>query len=98
MLPSGFICVVLPEELLHLWENLRKTVVYITHSIEEAVLLGDRIVLMTAYPGTKKSEFLVPFKRPRDFALTSAPEFGQLTYSIWTDLQGEVRKTLEKQQ
>jgi NitT/TauT family transport system ATP-binding protein len=89
--------IVLQEELIRLWESLRKTVVYITHSIEEAILLGDRIVLMTAYPGTKKSEFLVPFKRPRDFAITSAPEFGQLTYSIWQDLQGEVRKTLEKQ-
>ena len=88
---------VLQEELIHLWEDLRKTVVYITHSIEEAVLLGDRVVLMTAHPGTNKSEFSVPFKRPRSFALTSAPEFGQLTYAIWQDLQGEVQKTMEKQ-
>ena len=66
---------VLQEELIRLWEDMRKTVVYITHSIEEAVLLGDRVVLMTAHPGTNKSEFTVPFSRPRSFALTSAPEF-----------------------
>lgn len=89
--------VVLQEELIRLWEALRKTVVYITHSIEEAVLLGDRVVLMTAHPGTNKSEFSVPFKRPRSFTLTSAPEFGQLTYAIWQDLQGEVKRTMEQQ-
>ena len=65
---------VLQEELISLWEDLRKTVVYITHSIEEAVLLGDRVILMTAYPGTKKSEFTVPFPRPRSFALTGSAE------------------------
>ena len=88
---------VLQQELIRLWEDLRKTVVYVTHSIEEAVLLGDRIVLMTAHPGTNKSEFLIPFKRPRSFALTSAPEFGRLSYAIWQDLQGEVQKTMERQ-
>ena len=88
---------VLQEELIHLWEDLRKTVVYITHSIEEAVLLGDRVVLMTAHPGTNKSEFAVPFERPRSFALTSAPEFARLTYAIWQDLQGEVQRTMEQQ-
>ena len=88
---------VLQEELIRLWEDMRKTVVYITHSIEEAVLLGDRVVLMTAHPGTNKSEFTVPLKRPRSFSLTSAPEFCQLTYAIWQDLQGEVQRTMEQQ-
>jgi NitT/TauT family transport system ATP-binding protein len=88
---------VLQEELIHLWEDLRKTVVYITHSIEEAVLLGDRVVLMTAHPGTNKTEFTVPFRRPRTFALTSTPEFGRLTYEIWQDLQGEVQRAMEQQ-
>jgi len=88
---------VLQEELIRLWEDMRKTVVYITHSIEEAVLLGDRVVLMTAHPGTNKSEFTVPLKRPRSFSLTSSPEFCQLTYAIWQDLQGEVQRTMEQQ-
>ena len=64
---------ILQGELVRLWEDSRKTVVYITHSIEESVLLGDRIVLMTAHPGTNKTEFSVPFTRPRSFALTSRP-------------------------
>jgi NitT/TauT family transport system ATP-binding protein len=90
--------VVLQRELLCLWEASGKTVVYVTHSIEEAVLLGDRVVLMTAHPGTNKAEFPIPFSRPREFALTSTPEFGQLTYAIWQNLQGEVERAMEQQQ
>jgi len=89
---------VLQEELIRLWEGLRKTVVYITHSIEEAVLLGDRVILMTAHPGTNKTEFAVPFKRPRNFSLTGSPEFSRFTYAIWQELQGEVQRTMEQQQ
>jgi NitT/TauT family transport system ATP-binding protein len=90
--------VVLQRELLCLWEASGKTVVYVTHSIEEAVLLGDRVVLMTAHPGTNKAEFPIPFSRPREFALTSTPEFGQSTYAIWQNLQGEVERAMEQQQ
>lgn len=89
--------VVLQKELLALWEASRKTVVYVTHSIEEAVLLGDRVVLMTAHPGMNKSEFAVPFARPREYALTSTAEFGRLSYAIWQDLQGEVERAMEQQ-
>ncbi len=89
---------VLQAELLKIWEASRKTVVYITHSIEESILLGDRVVLMTAHPGTLKCEFAVPFKRPREFALTGTPEFSKLNYSIWTELQGEVLRAMEQQQ
>jgi NitT/TauT family transport system ATP-binding protein len=88
---------ILQGELVRLWEDSRKTVVYITHSIEESVLLGDRIVLMTAHPGTYKTEFAVPFARPRSFALTSAPEFARLSYAIWQELEVEVKRTMEKQ-
>lgn len=89
--------VILQGELIRLWEVSRKTVVYITHSIEESVLLGDRIVLMTAHPGTYKTEFCVPFERPRNFELTSAPEFARLSYAIWQELEVEVKRTMEKQ-
>jgi len=88
---------VLQEELVRLWEASRKTIVYVTHSIEEAVLLSDRVVLMTAHPGTNKSEFDVPFKRPRQVALTSTPKFGQLTFAIWKDIESEVKRTMEQQ-
>ena len=86
---------VLQEELLRIWEAHRKTVVYITHSIDEAVLLGDRVVLMTAHPGRHKATFEVTIPRPRTIKTTGTPEFAALTYSIWEALQDEVRRAME---
>jgi len=80
---------ILMDELLRLWEADRKTVVYITHDIEEAVLLGDRVVLMTARPGTPKATFAVPFARPRGMDVMASPEFGRLSYQIWEALRDE---------
>ena len=85
---------VLQEELLRLWEETRKTVVYVTHSIEEAVLLGDRVVVMTAHPGTVKTEFRIDLPRPRDLTTTSTPEFAALTGAVWTALRDEVRAAM----
>src|SRR5262249_20212864 len=71
--------VILQAELLRIWEQTRKTVIYITHSIEEALLLGDRTVVMTAQPGRIKRIIDVPFSRPRNLmTLSASPEFGQL--------------------
>ncbi len=56
--------VILQAELVRIWEQTRKTVVYITHSIEEALLLGDRTVVMTAQPGRIKEIIDVPFPHP----------------------------------
>jgi NitT/TauT family transport system ATP-binding protein len=86
---------VLQEEILRIWEERRKTVVYVTHSIEEAVLLGDRVVLMTAHPGTRKAVFPIPLPRPRDLRVTATAEFGELTYTIWEALRGEVLAAME---
>src|SRR6266568_4294332 len=58
--------VILQAELVRIWEHTRKTVVYITHSIDEALLLGDRTLVMTAQPGRIKQVIEVPFPRPRD--------------------------------
>ncbi len=88
---------VLQEQLLRLWEDERKTVLYVTHSIEEAVLLGDRVVLMTAHPGTNKAAFDVPLARPRSMATTAVPEFGRLAYAIWESLRDEVQRSMEEQ-
>jgi NitT/TauT family transport system ATP-binding protein len=87
----------LQEELLRLWEGSRQTVLYVTHSIEEAVLLGDRVVLMTAHPGTNKAAFDVPLPRPRSLRNTAEPEFGRLAFAIWEALRDEVRRALEEQ-
>ena len=57
--------IVLQDELLRIWEETRKTVVYITHSLDEAILLGDRVILMTAHPGRLLATFPIDITRPR---------------------------------
>jgi NitT/TauT family transport system ATP-binding protein len=84
---------ILQAELVRLWEETGKTVVYITHSIEEALLLGDRVVVMTAHPGRIKEIKNVPFSHPRDIMTLSArPEFGALKLDIWRILEAEVMR------
>jgi NitT/TauT family transport system ATP-binding protein len=81
---------VLQEELLHLMErpDERKTMVFITHSIDEAILLGDRIAVMTARPGRIKEFLDTPFGRPRDVeAIRADPRFAELRSHIWRQLQ-----------
>ena len=74
----------LQEELLRIWEEDSKTVVFITHSVDEAVTLGDRIVVMTAHPGRIKAIVEVPFARPRGvLALRKDPAYGELVFRIW---------------
>lgn len=84
--------VILHEELLRIWEQSRKTVVFITHSVDEAVTLGDRIMVMTAQPGVTKMLVDVPFSRPRSvLGLRNDPTYGDLVYNIWTQLRDEVQ-------
>jgi NitT/TauT family transport system ATP-binding protein len=81
----------LQEELLHIWDEDKKTVVFITHSVDEAVTMGDRIVVMTAHPGRIKALVEVPFPRPRGVLdLRRDPAYGALVFRIWEDLRDEV--------
>jgi len=81
----------LQEELLRVWESDRKTVVYITHSIDEALVLGDRVVVMSARPGHIKAEIEVTLPRPRSvYELKSTPEFAELVARVWEPLRREV--------
>jgi NitT/TauT family transport system ATP-binding protein len=85
--------VILQAELVRLWEQTGKTVIYITHSIEEALLMGDRTVIMTAQPGRIKRIIDVPFPHPRDLIqLSASPEFGALKLDIWRVLEEEVNR------
>jgi NitT/TauT family transport system ATP-binding protein len=85
--------VILQAELVRIWDQTRKTVLYVTHSIEEALLLGDRCVVMTAQPGRIKEIIDVPFPHPRDLiALSAAPDFGKLKIDIWRVLEAEVNR------
>ncbi len=83
----------LQEELLKIWEESKKTVVFITHSIDEALVLGDRVLVMTARPGTLKADIPVRFERPRSvYELRATPEFGALSYAVWSYLRDEVQR------
>jgi NitT/TauT family transport system ATP-binding protein len=82
---------ILQEELLRIWERTRKTVVFITHSIDEAITLADQIVVMTAQPGTVKAILSVPFSRPRALTdIRADPAFAPLFNQIWGLLRDEV--------
>jgi NitT/TauT family transport system ATP-binding protein len=84
---------ILQESLLDLWKNSDMTVVFVTHSIEEALVLADRIVVMSARPGRIIAEFPVDFERPRDvMALRATPEFGECYTEIWEVLREEVEQ------
>ena len=85
--------ILMQEELLRVWEGEHgRTVVFITHSIDEAVLLADTVVVMSARPGRVKATFPVPFPRPRGqlAELRLLPEFEQLAYRVWELLRSEV--------
>jgi ABC-type nitrate/sulfonate/bicarbonate transport system ATPase subunit len=80
----------LQEELLRIWEATRKTVIFITHSMEEAVLLGDRIVLMSPRPGRIVECVDVPLTRPRAASVDSiegSAEFAAITADLWRKLR-----------
>jgi NitT/TauT family transport system ATP-binding protein len=68
--------------LLTLWERFRKTVLFVTHSIREAVLLSDRILIMGGRPATIVNDITVPFARPRDFAIGETTEFNALCSAL----------------
>jgi len=81
----------LQEELLRIWEASGKTVIFITHSIDEAITLADTIVVMGAQPGTVKARIAVPFARPRGLArVRSDPAFAAIFEQVWDLLRDEV--------
>lgn len=77
----------LQEQLIEIWEKERKTVVFITHSMEEAVLLGDRLVLMARRPGTIKEVLDVPLARPRDRDVERSTQFVDIKENVWEHLR-----------
>jgi len=80
----------LQEELLKIWEKSQKTVIFVTHDIEEALYLGDRIVVMGARPSRISRVLEVPFGRPRTDAIRGSPEMGRLKQEIWEELRSGV--------
>ena len=82
------------NELLALWSAKRRAVVFITHDLEEAIALGDRVVVMSAGPASRPvGEFVIDLPRPRDVAeIRMTPAFVDLHREIWQLLKGEVQK------
>ncbi|MBV9504544.1 MAG: ABC transporter ATP-binding protein [Acidobacteriia bacterium] len=76
-------------ELLKIWAKARKTVLFITHQINEAVYLADRVAVMSARPGRVKQVFHVPFSRPRTLHLKRDPRFLELEDAIWRLIEEE---------
>src|SRR2546425_6741789 len=76
-------------ELLKIWAKARKTVLFITHQINEAIYLADRVAVMCARPGRVKQVFEVPFSRPRTLALKRDPKFLQLEDAVWQLIEEE---------
>jgi NitT/TauT family transport system ATP-binding protein len=82
----------LQEKLLDLWQRNQNTVVFVTHSIDEALLLGDRIAVMSARPGRIDSVIDVPFARPRDpDEIRASADFAGLRDDIWHRLRRELQ-------
>ncbi|WP_416356768.1 ABC transporter ATP-binding protein [Aureimonas phyllosphaerae] len=83
---------ILQTELLRIWETIKTTVVFVTHSIDEAIFLADRIVVMTARPARVKEIIDIDLPRPRDIELRNGDDFNRYRARVWEALRDEVRK------
>jgi len=77
-------------ELLRIWREARKTVLFVTHQIDEAIYLSDRVLVMSKRPGRTKKIFDVKLPRPRDYEMRVTPEFNDLKLEIWNTLKDEI--------
>ena len=89
---------IMSNELLGLWEQTRPTVIFITHDLEEAVALADKVVVMTVGPGTIKAVFDIDLPRPRGAVqeIRFDPRFRELHHQIWDALREEVQRAYER--
>ncbi len=85
---------VLQDELQRLWGEHGQTVVYVTHDVEEAVILGDRVVVLSGRPGRIVKDIAVDRPRPRDLRDRSSEEVKTTTWTIWKEIEGQVRRNL----
>ena len=80
----------LQEELERIWEQTRKTVLFVTHDIDEAIYLSDRVIVFTARPGRIKSDIRINLPRPRSIEIKKSPEYIEYRNMIWDLLRSEV--------
>jgi NitT/TauT family transport system ATP-binding protein len=77
-------------ELLQIWERTKKTVIFVTHSIEEAAYLSDRVIIMSARPGRTKTSIRIDLPRPRDYEMRLSAKFNEIKAEIWNALKDEL--------
>ncbi|HLH24544.1 MAG TPA: ABC transporter ATP-binding protein [Chloroflexota bacterium] len=85
---------IMGAELLRIWERDRKTILFVTHDIDESIYLADRVVVMSANPGRVLEVLPITLPRPRDFEARNSPAFVEYRRRIWERLEQEVRKSL----
>jgi NitT/TauT family transport system ATP-binding protein len=84
-------------ELLRLWDADKKTILFVTHDLDEAIYLADRVVVMSARPGRVLDLVPVELPRPRTLAVRSSAEFGVYRQRIWASLEREVLTALARE-
>jgi len=78
---------IMQRELQNIWERKRKTVIFITHQIDEAIYLADRVLVLGGQPGSVRADIGVPLERPRDLDIKRRPDFTALVERIWRLIQ-----------
>ena len=81
------------SELLRIWDEAKKTVLFVTHQIEEAVYLSDRVIVMTKRPGRSKRIIEINLPRPRDYEMRVSQKFNELKLEVWNELKDELTTT-----
>ncbi len=84
------------EELNAIWQQTKKTVLFVTHDIDEAIYLADRVIVFTARPGKLKDEIAIDLPRPRDPEIRKTPEYMAYRNRVWDSLREEVLKAREE--
>jgi len=88
---------IMSTELLHLWDQTKPAVVFVTHDLEEAIALADKVVVLTAGPGTVKAEFPIDLPRPRVVQeIRFDPRFVKLYEQVWEALRSEVEEAYSR--
>ena len=85
---------ILQDELLKIWSEHKKTVIFVTHDIDEAILLGDRVLVMTSTPGRIREAITVGIDRPRDLRIESTQKFLEMRMKIWNIIRSEVEQSM----
>lgn len=85
---------IMQSELMDIWDQTRKMVLFVTHQIDEAVYLSDRVVVMSARPGRVLADIAIDFDRPRALHVKRDPAFVELVDRVWQLLEGEVRRSM----